>query len=56
MDNEFWERNLAWFIYRAAFAGLSMREYEKHRDVIIALAHYGNGTALSRDYRAIRGE
>ncbi len=54
-DTEWIERTLAWFLYRAAMAGTSMKQYEKHRDVVIALAHYANGTALSRDYRAIRG-
>ena len=49
------ERWLAWFIHRAAMAHDNMALHNQYRDVIVGLAHYANGTALARDYRAIRG-
>ena len=49
------ERWLAWIIHRAARDGATMKQYEQYRDTIVGLAHYANGTALSRDFRAIRG-
>lgn len=49
------ERWLAWFIFRAAWTNPDHSLWDKHRDIAVACAHYANGTALSRDYRAIRG-
>ena len=46
------QRWCAWFIARAAWDSL-MYDNSK-RDLIMALMHYANGTALSRDYRCIQ--
>lgn len=53
MESETLERWLAWIIVRAA---LTKATYPAQFDAVInGLHHYAQGTALSRDYRAIRG-